>query len=431
MLALADVLAALLACIALTAVGNGRSEQLAWALVWIPVWVVIAKLFGLYDRDERSLRHLTIDEIPVLVLWALVGTLLLSLFLEITPAGRPDTSAAALAGATAIVSALLFRAVMRLLWRRVTPPEPIAVIGPAESTDVVRRKLELFPDLHMTIVETRPTLDADDGPWLRRIERIVYAPASVDDAEARDVLEVSRAHGLQLSVVLPVRVIFGASVALNHVADLPILAYQRSDLSRSTLFLKRGFDIVASAICLVVLVPLFALIAVAIKLDSRGPVLFSQVRAGLDGRPFTMVKFRSMVEDAEELLHDVISFAELREPMFKLRGDPRVTRVGRVLRRWSIDELPQLWNVLRGQMSLVGPRPEQIDLVARYAPEHRFRLALRPGITGPMQVYGRGQLTFAERLAVERDYSENLSLRRDLRIIGMTFSAVVRGRGAY
>jgi lipopolysaccharide/colanic/teichoic acid biosynthesis glycosyltransferase len=117
--------------------------------------------------------------------------------------------------------------------------------------------------------------------------------------------------------------------------------------------------------------------------------------------------------------------------MFKLRDDPRVTRVGRLLRRTSLDELPQLVNVLRGDMSLVGPRPEQTELVDRYLPEHRFRLLVRPGLTGPMQVFGRGELTFEERLAVEREYIENLSLGRDARILALTFSAVVHGKGAF
>jgi lipopolysaccharide/colanic/teichoic acid biosynthesis glycosyltransferase len=121
----------------------------------------------------------------------------------------------------------------------------------------------------------------------------------------------------------------------------------------------------------------------------------------------------------------------LDDPMFKLRNDPRVTRVGRLLRRWSLDELPQLVNVVRGDMSLVGPRPEQVELVERYRPEHRFRLDARPGITGPMQVFGRGNLDFDERLAVEREYIENVSLGRDVRILVMTIPVVVSGRGAF
>jgi lipopolysaccharide/colanic/teichoic acid biosynthesis glycosyltransferase len=138
-----------------------------------------------------------------------------------------------------------------------------------------------------------------------------------------------------------------------------------------------------------------------------------------------------MAPDAEERLSNVVPLDELREPVFKLRGDPRTTRLGRLLRRWSIDELPQLWNVLKGEMSLVGPRPEQVELVRLYRPEHRFRLDVRPGMTGPMQVYGRGELTFDERLAVERDYIENLTLGRDLRILALTLPVVFRGGGAF
>jgi lipopolysaccharide/colanic/teichoic acid biosynthesis glycosyltransferase len=144
-----------------------------------------------------------------------------------------------------------------------------------------------------------------------------------------------------------------------------------------------------------------------------------------------MHKLRTMVADAERALSDVVVLEDLSEPMFKLRADPRVTRMGRLLRRFSLDELPQLVNVLRGEMSIVGPRPEQIELVERYRSEHRFRLDVKPGMTGPMQVYGRGDLDFNERLAVEFDYVENLSLARDLRILLQTFPAALRGNGAY
>jgi lipopolysaccharide/colanic/teichoic acid biosynthesis glycosyltransferase len=144
-----------------------------------------------------------------------------------------------------------------------------------------------------------------------------------------------------------------------------------------------------------------------------------------------MLKFRTMVEGAHERLADVVEVETLPSPMFKLRDDPRITRVGRLLRRWSLDELPQLVNVLRGDMSLVGPRPEAVEMVERYRPEHRFRLEARPGMTGPMQVFGRGNLSFDERLAVEREYIENLSFGRDARILLMTIPAVLSGRGAF
>jgi lipopolysaccharide/colanic/teichoic acid biosynthesis glycosyltransferase len=144
-----------------------------------------------------------------------------------------------------------------------------------------------------------------------------------------------------------------------------------------------------------------------------------------------MLKFRTMRTGADKQVSELVRLDELDEPMFKLRDDPRVTGVGRVLRRLSLDELPQLLNVLSGQMSIVGPRPEELGLVKRYKPEHRLRLAVKPGMTGPMQVNGRADLTFAERLALELNYIENLSLGRDLRLLVQTASAVARRNGAY
>ena len=235
---------------------------------------------------------------------------------------------------------------------------------------------------------------------------------------------------MKLTIVPPTRGMFGTATHLTHIADLPLLDYNTWDISRTTLALKRVFDVVVALIGLILMLPLFVVLGLATLLDSGLPVFFRQTRGGERGRPFQMLKFRTMVRDAEARLPELVSFDELADPMFKLKADPRVTRVGRMLRRTSLDELPQLINVLRGDMSIVGPRPEQLDLVERYAPEHQFRLQVKPGITGPMQVYGRGELTFDERLAVEREYVENLSLARDLRIVLMTLPAVLGKRGA-
>jgi lipopolysaccharide/colanic/teichoic acid biosynthesis glycosyltransferase len=224
---------------------------------------------------------------------------------------------------------------------------------------------------------------------------------------------------------------FGTATHLTHIAELPLLDYNTWDISRTTVALKRVFDVGVASIGLIAAFPLVLLAGLATVLDSGLPVFFRQKRAGQHARPFQMLKFRTMVRDAEARLPSLVRFDELADPMFKLKSDPRVTRVGRVLRRTSLDELPQLINVLRGEMSIVGPRPEQLDLVERYAPEHQFRLQVKPGITGPMQVYGRGELTFDERLAVEREYVENLSLARDARIVLMTLPAVFGKRGAY
>jgi lipopolysaccharide/colanic/teichoic acid biosynthesis glycosyltransferase len=236
---------------------------------------------------------------------------------------------------------------------------------------------------------------------------------------------------VKLTVVPPTRGMFGTATHLTHVADLPLLDYNTWYVSSSTLAMKRVFDVLVASVALVATLPIFALVALAILVDDGRPVFFRQLRAGQGGRTFRILKFRTMVRDAEARLHELIALEELADPLFKLRSDPRVTRVGRLLRKTSLDELPQLVNVLKGEMSIVGPRPELLDIVERYTPEHEFRLHVKPGITGPWQVFGRSDLTFDEVLAVEREYVENLSLARDIRIVLMTLPAVLGRRGAY
>jgi lipopolysaccharide/colanic/teichoic acid biosynthesis glycosyltransferase len=227
------------------------------------------------------------------------------------------------------------------------------------------------------------------------------------------------------------RAMLGTAVQLSHIAEMPVIEYGTWETPASTMAFKRAIDVVVSAVGLVLLAPLMAVIALLVRLDSRGPALFKQVRAGRHGEPFKIIKFRTMCHDAEKRISEVVSVDDLEEPMYKLRRDPRVTRVGRVLRQTSLDEVPQLFNVLRGDMSLVGPRPEELWLVERYSEPERFRLAMRPGLTGPMQVHGRGELTFQERMAVEREYVENYSLKKDARIVLRTATAIFRANGAY
>lgn len=195
--------------------------------------------------------------------------------------------------------------------------------------------------------------------------------------------------------------------------------------------IKRGLDVAGALMGLAVAVPLVAIAALAIKLDSPGPVFYWQVRIGENGRPFRIVKLRSMVVNAELQLDRLVDFQQLAaEPAFKLVDDPRITRVGRILRRTSLDEMPQFYNVLRGDMSLVGPRPEEERVVRLYSDVHRRRLAVKPGLTGPMQVSGRGNLPFNERLQLELDYIDNYSLRRDFSILLRTVPVLFQGKGA-
>lgn len=196
-------------------------------------------------------------------------------------------------------------------------------------------------------------------------------------------------------------------------------------------FVKRAIDVVGSALLLAVLLPVVVLSGAAIRLTSRGPVLYVQERIGRGGRPFRMLKFRSMRRDAHEIRGDVLHLNTATGPIFKVPRDPRITRVGRVIRKLSIDELPQLLNVLRGDMSLVGPRPPLPDEYATYGDRERARLAVTPGITGIWQVSGRSDLDFDTWVSMDLEYIEIWSLGLDLKLLARTVPAVLSGRGAY
>jgi exopolysaccharide biosynthesis polyprenyl glycosylphosphotransferase len=433
MLALADVLAISAAAVFVGLWGSGVSGALLLVLS-APIWIVTAKLAGLYDRDHRTLRHLTVDELPWLLVWTLSSTALLTLLLVPFRALDLSSSDRLLVWATVLGLGFSLRAGMRALWRRITPAQRVLIVGDGPLAHAVVRKLELFPDIHAEIAGRIESCSAlrDSLDELRTdLDRIVIACSELSEELLEKLLPFCRLRRVKLTVIPPTRGMFGTATHLTHIADLPLLDYNTWDISRTTVGLKRAFDMGVAVGGLILASPLFVLVGLATLLDSGRPIFFRQTRAGERGRPFQMLKFRTMVRGAETMLAELVPFEELDAPMFKLKADPRVTRVGRLLRRTSIDELPQLINVLRGEMSIVGPRPEQLDLVDRYAPEHQFRLQIKPGITGPMQVYGRGELTFEERLAVEREYVENLSLARDLRILVMTLPAVFGRRGAF
>jgi lipopolysaccharide/colanic/teichoic acid biosynthesis glycosyltransferase len=394
-------------------------ERAVWALAFLPVWILVAKLAGLYDADHRAMRHLTVDEAPAILAWGVVATLAASLLSELTPAD--GLGAGELVEVTLLIVGLDFglRVAARAAWRATTRRERVLILGSGSLAHAMRRKLSLFDDLHMSAVDP-------DG-YAAGIDRVVLASERIDARQIGAIVDICRRHEAKLSLVSPLR---GPATPqrISTLAELPVFEYVTSDVSRSTMMLKRALDLLVGIPLALLGAVLFPVIALAIWLEDRGPALFVQRRAGLHGAPFRLLKFRTMHVGTELSLEDLL---ELPEPMFKFRQDPRVTRVGRVLRRLSLDELPQIWNLLRGDMSLVGPRPEQLELVERYSPEHRFRLEVKPGLTGPMQVHGRGELTFEERLAVELDYVENLSIGRDLRILALTPLSVIRGRGAF
>jgi exopolysaccharide biosynthesis polyprenyl glycosylphosphotransferase len=432
---------------------EGTTDPL-WVLPTLPLWVVVAKMEGLYDLDHPRIWHLTTDEAPAIFHWITLSVAGSLFFLRALPDETIRLESAVTLYAVALVAAFLLRSAARALWRRRVPPERALVLGRGKLADAVSRKLALEPGHHLSVLEYSSVhdygqangngavrselkveeLSKEDLTFLLEetgIERVVLALPELDEATLARVVSSCRATGVKLSVMPPMRAMLGTAVQLNHIAEMPVIEYGTWGTSPSTMAIKRGVDVALSAAGVVVLAPVMLVIALAVRLTSRGPALFRQVRAGRDGKPFKILKFRTMCHDAEQRIAEVISPDKLAEPMFKLRQDPRVTKVGRYLRRTSLDELPQLINVLRGDMSLVGPRPEELWLVERYGETQRFRLQMRPGLTGPMQVHGRGELNFQERLAVEREYVENYSIRKDLKILLRTVSIIWRGPGAY
>ena len=420
-------LAALLLLIAL------QSDSVAVkVLAFAPGWLLMAKVWGLYDRDHRTLRPLTVDELPLIIAMTLSGAALLGVTLSVTGHGGFTAEERIELWAAVAACVLVTRAGVRALYRQILPPERTLVIGQSTLARAIRRKLELLPDLNLEIVGELSGHDLDQlgehSSILAGVDRIIVAQVSVDEDVLVRLLRIGRANQIKVSVVPPIEPMLGTAAQLTHVGDLAVIEYHTWDPSRTTILAKRLMDITVSFTLLVVLSPLILVVALLVFISDKPPVFFVQERAGLHGEPFRMIKFRTMIADGGET-HTENGSNGSTVP--KPRDDPRVTRLGRILRRMSLDELPQLINVLSGKMSLVGPRPEQVEVTAQYTADQRFRLDVKPGLTGPMQVYGRGALDLGERLALERDYIENMSLTRDIRILGLTIGSVVRGNGAF
>jgi exopolysaccharide biosynthesis polyprenyl glycosylphosphotransferase len=249
-----------------------------------------------------------------------------------------------------------------------------------------------------------------------------------DHQRVLDAIQEAKALGVRVSVLPRMFEVVGSSAAFDYLDGLTILGVRRFGLSPAARAVKRAFDIVGSALGLVFLSPFLVAVAVAIKLTSPGPVLFHQTRIGRDGHPFEMLKFRTM-EDGADARKAELSELNEADGLFKIADDPRVTRVGRLLRRTSLDELPQLYNVLRGQMSLVGPRPLVVDEDRRIEGWYRRRLSLTPGMTGDWQVFGAARIPLREMATIDYLYVSNWSLWADIKILLRTIPFVVARRG--
>lgn len=263
------------------------------------------------------------------------------------------------------------------------------------------------------------------------VDTVIIAGSAFDHEVISRIIAELRGLDVSIHVSSGLFDILTSRVLVRDIAGVPLITVRGVSLSPARLRTKRVFDIIVSLLVVIVGMPLWLAIAIAIKLESPGPVFYKQARVGLNGAAFGMYKFRSMVNDAEARLSQLVEDNEATGPLFKMKDDPRVTRVGKWMRKFSIDEFPQLLNVLRGEMSLVGPRPPLIHETQQYTESHWRRLGVPPGMTGLWQVSGRSSLTFDEMVRLDLYYIENWSVGFDMSLIMRTIPAVVLARGAY
>jgi exopolysaccharide biosynthesis polyprenyl glycosylphosphotransferase len=445
MLLAGDVLAVVGAFALAIGLSGGRLQLGRVCLAGLPLVVLGAKVFGLYDRDEAVIRKTTLDEVPKLFQVATLCALVA--WLAQGPLGygqltREDVLFLWIALAVLLV---VGRVGARAVALRAAPVERCLFIGSAASEETIRSRMINHGGVRAEIVAH---VDPDDiAPWstdafshekLQEIRdlagtldvhRAIVAPSNNEGRETLDLVRTLKAVGIRVSVVPHLLQVIGSSVEFDDLHGVTLMGVRRFDLSRSSALVKRAFDFVGASLGLLAVSPLMIGIAIAIKLDSKGPVFFRQARVGRGERPFGLFKFRTMVPDAEALKHSLADLNEAQEGLFKIAEDPRVTRVGKILRKTALDELPQLFNVLRGEMSLVGPRPLILDEDQRIEGWHRRRLALHPGMTGHWQILGPATVSLREMVAIDYLYVANWSLWTDVKILLRTVPYVLCRRG--
>jgi exopolysaccharide biosynthesis polyprenyl glycosylphosphotransferase len=439
--------------------GSLRTADLVVLLLTIPLWVLVAYGHRLYHLDSHRADYSAADEIgPVLQMATLWSWGAVVAFSVLQPHQLP-VQRAALFWVLTVLALMVLRTAARAYARnQVWYLQNTLVIGSLAQSATIVRKILRHPEWGINVVacidlkrprqlpksathlfDVVPLLpgDTDARTLIRQldIDRVMLAPAMSESQRRVDLVCELSELGVHVDLIPSWSDAVGARLDLHEMEGMPLLTLPRPRLGRFSLRLKRAMDLAFGIAALVVLSPILLVCAVAIKLDSPGPILFRQRRVGKDDRTFEVCKFRSMSTDADARKDEV---AQLNfhggandNGMFKIREDPRVTRVGRILRRYSLDELPQLFNILRGQMSLVGPRPLIENEDRQIEGRLRRRLDLTPGLTGLWQAHGRSEIPFEEMVNLDYLYVTNWTLWGDIKLLMRTFSVVTRGRGAY
>ena len=424
-----------LAISVVTALLWGASFQ--WLFALVPaIAVLVAKVQGLYDHDEMVVRKSTLSE------WRLVlratalttmGSYMIWWLSTQPPEGRGIRVFAVLMAGMFFLE-LPSRALARRVARALTTDDRCLIVGSPERCVELAESLSVVEGVHLIGIVSDDDVDCSVAGVHELVEqlnvqRIVVVPhAGWGERGPLKLIQSSKWLGVRISLMPTVMTVVGAYTTVDELDSMVLLGVPRFGLSRSSQALKRAFDLVGVAAMLVVLSPLFAAIAIAIRLDSPGPVLFRQKRIGRGGAPFTMYKFRSMVDNAEGMKQHLAGHNET-SGLFKMTDDPRITRAGKLLRRTYLDELPQLLNVLRGNMSLVGPRPlvESEDVLLTGFDRHRTRIT--PGMTGPWQLRGPINASLPELAKLDYMYASNWSIWTDIDIMLGTAARVLSRRG--
>ncbi len=418
--------------------GGGKNHEYALVLLIVfPIWFGLFAYFNLYS----SLRTRSVsDVLSAVVKIHIAGAIAASSILYLT--GHHGSSriffgffvllSFVLIGIEK-VSVKLFLSAIR---KRGYNFRHILIVGENERSRRFARLVEEHAEWGLRIVGNPPLGEVRTIPEIcmtRAVDEVVVCLPSERMAEADEVRHMLQDMGITVRMVPDGSVFLPLREELSYFHDeIPMVTYYGKPFVVGQLFLKRCLDVAGALAGLGLTVLLFPFIALAIRLDSPGPLFFRQVRVGESGRLFTCWKFRSMVRDAERQQKELIPLNEMNGPLFKIRNDPRVTRVGRFLRRMSLDELPQFWNVLRGEMSLVGTRPPTPEEVAGYGYRHRKRICIKPGITGLWQVSGRNEIrNFDEVVRLDIEYIDQWSLWLDVKILMKTFRVLLGRSGAY
>jgi exopolysaccharide biosynthesis polyprenyl glycosylphosphotransferase len=418
----------------------------------IPLWILLARIYGLYDRDEERSDHSTVDDVVGVVQVVTLGTWSFLVLTHVFGLPYPNLGRLVIFWLLAIVLVPVLRAGSRAIGRRQSAYlQNVVIVGSGYVARVLADKIEKHPEYGLRVVgfvdrDQHAALPIGSIPFLGTTDelpaivgqygaqRVAIAFSTDSHDQTLRVIRSMQDTDVQIDIVPRMFEVLGTNAQLHTIEGMPLVGLPRPRLSGSSRLLKRSLDLSASVLGLVLLSPLFLAVAVAIKLDSRGSVFFRQVRMGAGNRPFRVFKFRTMVADAENLKVEIAHLnmhSDGDSRMFKVPDDPRVTKVGRFLRRWRLDELPQLLNVASGQMSLVGPRPLILDEDQHVAAWARRRLDLKPGMTGLWQVLGASDIPFDEMTKLDYLYVTNWSLREDLRLIMLTLPALTRARAAY